>query len=112
MFPRGRVLTLYWTLAILCLAAGPHGASDGQAPVRPTGSAGPEKVARFGVDAADWRVIDRLIAAGQLPAFARLKRVASVGILQADPPLLSPLIWTTIASLITIPATVLLFELI
>jgi len=58
----------------------------------------PRRVAIFGIDAADWRVIDPLIAAGHLPAFARLKRVGTVGVIRSDPPLLSPIIWTTIAT--------------
>jgi pentatricopeptide repeat protein len=58
----------------------------------------PPRVAIFGIDAADWRVIDPLIAAGDLPTFARLKRVGSVGVIRSEPPLLSPIIWTTIAT--------------
>ena len=56
------------------------------------------RVALFGVDAADWTAIDHLIGRGQLPAFAQLKRVAATGVLKADAPLLSPLIWTTMAT--------------
>lgn len=98
MLPRGRVLILSWTLAALCLAAGPAGILAGAGNLGHSLPAFPEKVALFGVDAADWRVIDRLVAAGRLPAFARLKQVAAIGTLAADPPLLSPIIWTTIAT--------------
>ena len=56
------------------------------------------RIAIFGVDAADWRLIDPLIASGRLPTFARLKRVGATGVLKSDPPLLSPIIWTTIAT--------------
>ena len=111
MLPRGRVLLLAWTLAALCLVCSPAGISAGGgglddaigtvaeavAPDPATPSAAP-KIALFGVDAADWRVIDPLVAAGRLPTFARLKQVASLGVLRADPPLLSPIIWTTIAT--------------
>jgi tetratricopeptide (TPR) repeat protein len=66
------------------------------------GSPGPSSSARpvavFGVDAADWRAIDERIASGGLPAFARLRRSSVLGVLRADPPLLSPIIWTTIAT--------------
>jgi tetratricopeptide (TPR) repeat protein len=58
----------------------------------------PRKIAIFGIDAADWRVIDPLIAAGHLPAFARLKRIGGLGVIRSEPPLLSPIIWTTIAT--------------
>ena len=97
MLPRERVLWLLRTLAALCLLASPGGttASGGQ-PGRSLPSG--QKVAIFGVDAADWRVIDPLVAAGRLPAFARLKQVASTGLLRSTPPLLSPLIWTTMAT--------------
>lgn len=56
------------------------------------------RIALFGIDAADWAAIDHLIARGQLPAFAQLKRVAATGVLEADAPLFSPLIWTTMAT--------------
>jgi tetratricopeptide (TPR) repeat protein len=56
------------------------------------------RVAVFGIDAGDWAVIDPLIARGHLPAFAQLERVAATGVLKADAPLLSPLIWTTMAT--------------
>ncbi len=111
MLPRGRVLLLAWTLAALCLVCSPAGifagggglddaigtVAEAVAPDPATPSAAP-KIALFGVDAADWRVIDPLVAAGRLPTFARLKQVASLGVLRADPPLLSPIIWTTIAT--------------
>jgi len=39
------------------------------------------RIAIFGVDAADWRLIDPLIASGRLPTFARLMRVGATGVL-------------------------------
>jgi tetratricopeptide (TPR) repeat protein len=99
MLPRGRIFTLSWALAALWLAPGPHTRLwPAAAPTTQGAAARPEKIALFGVDAGDWRVIDRLVASGRLPTFARLKQVASLGTLRADPPLLSPLIWTTIAT--------------
>ncbi|HEY3380439.1 MAG TPA: alkaline phosphatase family protein [Vicinamibacterales bacterium] len=84
-------------LALLALAWGlalsGSGATD-QSGAAPTG----DRIAIFGVDAADWRVIDKLVAQGRLPTFARLQLVASRGLLRSDPPLLSPIIWTTIAT--------------
>ena len=58
----------------------------------------PSRVAIVGVDGADWMAIDKLVAAGRLPTFAALKKVASTGVMRPDPPLLSPLIWTSIAT--------------
>ena len=76
----------------VCLSLG----SGGRLGPAPSPSA--PRVAVFGVDAADWRTIDALVAAGRLPTFARLRKGAIQGVLQADPPLLSPIIWTTIAT--------------
>jgi hypothetical protein len=55
-------------------------------------------IALIGVDGADWNTIDRLLATGELPTFAALKRAGSTGVMRPEPPLLSPLIWTTIAT--------------
>ncbi len=78
-------------LASLFILAG--GGAAGRAA---SSSAAP--IAVFGVDAADWRAIDALVAAGRLPAFARLRQASVRGTLRAEPPLLSPIIWTTIAT--------------
>lgn len=52
----------------------------------------------MGLDAADWLAIDPLIRSGSLPAFARLRSAGRTGIMLATPPLLSPILWTTIAT--------------
>ncbi|HXB56178.1 MAG TPA: tetratricopeptide repeat protein [Vicinamibacteria bacterium] len=52
----------------------------------------------LGLDAADWLVIDPLLAAGKLPTLARLKAAGRTGILLSTPPLVSPIVWTTIAT--------------
>lgn len=56
------------------------------------------RVAVIGIDAGDWQVIDRLVSAGRLPTFAALEQRAVLGIMRPEPPLLSPIIWTTIAT--------------
>src|SRR5437870_6802707 len=61
-------------------------------------AAGPGPIAIIGVDGADWQTIDPLIAAGRLPTFAALKAAGGVGTMRPEPPLLSPIIWTTIAT--------------
>src|SRR5258705_9338382 len=58
----------------------------------------PAPIAIIGVDGADWQTIDPLIAAGRLPAFAVLKAAGGTGTMRPEPPLLSPIIWTTIAT--------------
>lgn len=52
----------------------------------------------IGLDAGDWLAIDPLIAAEKLPAFARLKAAGRTGLMLSEPPLLSPILWTTIAT--------------
>ncbi|PYQ46708.1 MAG: hypothetical protein DMF78_25685, partial [Acidobacteria bacterium] len=56
------------------------------------------KVVLVGLDAADWQAIDPLVARGELPTFARLKSAGRTGLLLSTPPLLSPIVWTTIAT--------------
>lgn len=52
----------------------------------------------FGVDAATWSVINPLIEKGHLPNITKLKKEGSYGILKSMEPILSPIIWTTIAT--------------
>ncbi len=56
------------------------------------------KVVLVGLDAADWQIIDPLVAAGKLPTLARLKRVGAWANLRSMDPTLSPLLWTTVAT--------------
>jgi Tfp pilus assembly protein PilF/predicted AlkP superfamily phosphohydrolase/phosphomutase len=50
------------------------------------------------VDSFDWDVIDPLIAAGRMPRMARLKQEGSWGKLQTITPVLSPVVWTSMAT--------------
>jgi predicted AlkP superfamily phosphohydrolase/phosphomutase/predicted TPR repeat methyltransferase len=56
------------------------------------------RVLLIGLDGLDPRVVDLLMSEGKLPAFARLRQEGAHGILQSRRPLLSPVIWTTIAT--------------
>jgi tetratricopeptide (TPR) repeat protein len=58
----------------------------------------PRRIVLVGLDAADWMGIDPLIASGKLPAFARLRASGGTGVMVATPPLVSPILWTTIAT--------------
>ena len=60
--------------------------------------AGARRIVLLGLDAADWLAIDPLVTAGKLPTFARLKQLGRTGIMLSTPPLVSPMIWTTIAT--------------
>ncbi len=66
-------------------------------PVAASGPAAP-RVLLIGLDGADMRTIDRLVAAGRLPTFARLKREGASGRLASVEPMLSPIVWTSIAT--------------
>lgn len=52
----------------------------------------------FGVDGATWAIIDRMIAAGELPNFARMKAEGAYGQLITVGPQVSPVVWTTLAT--------------
>ena len=56
------------------------------------------RVLLVGIDGADPAILERLIAAGRLPTFARLRRDGASGPLRSREPLLSPLLWTTVAT--------------
>jgi Tfp pilus assembly protein PilF len=76
----------------------PQAAAAAQAAVtalaRPTG----RKVLVVGWDGADWLIIRPLLKQGRMPHLKRLMARGASGELLAIKPLLSPLIWTTIAT--------------
>jgi hypothetical protein len=54
------------------------------------------KLLVLGIDGATWEVVDR--HTDKLPHLAQLRSEASWGVLPAEPPLFSPLLWTTLAT--------------
>ena len=64
----------------------------------PVQAARERKVVLVGLDAADWLAIDPMIRAGKLPGFARLRTFGRTGVMVPTPPLVSPMLWTTIAT--------------
>jgi hypothetical protein len=62
--------------------------------VRPTA----RKVMVIGLDGADWQVMDPLLEAGKLPHLAGLLRRGARADLRSNTPMLSPLLWTTVAT--------------
>jgi tetratricopeptide (TPR) repeat protein len=52
----------------------------------------------IGLDGADWDVLEPLMARGELPNLAQLRREGAWGVLQSDEPMLSPILWTSIAT--------------
>jgi len=56
------------------------------------------RIALLGLDGADWQIIDPLIERGELPNLARLKAGGAWGNIKSMTPMLSPLLWTTVAT--------------
>jgi len=56
------------------------------------------RVLLIAIDGADEAIVDRLAAAGRLPTIDRLRRDGASGPLRSREPLLSPVVWTTIAT--------------
>jgi predicted AlkP superfamily phosphohydrolase/phosphomutase len=98
-----RSLRALATAAAVVLVACDFGSSNTQpasAPVTP-GSALPNtglKILLIGIDGATWDVIDPLLADGRLPTLRRLIGAGVRAKLESEQPMLSPSIWTTIAT--------------
>jgi len=58
----------------------------------------PRKILLIGWDSADWRILDPLLAAGSMPALASLIARGVRGNLATVEPVLSPAVWTSIAT--------------
>jgi predicted AlkP superfamily phosphohydrolase/phosphomutase/tetratricopeptide (TPR) repeat protein len=57
-----------------------------------------KKILLLGWDAADWQIINRLIAAGQMPHMESLINRGTMGNLATLEPVLSPMLWSSIAT--------------
>ncbi|MEM7244781.1 MAG: alkaline phosphatase family protein [Acidobacteriota bacterium] len=62
---------------------------------RPSGS---DRIIVIGLDGLDPQTVELLLSEGKLPNLARIRREGAHGRLKADPPLLSPVLWTTLAT--------------
>lgn len=51
-----------------------------------------------GIDGATWDVIDPMVARGELPNFGALMSTGARGVLLSVPPMVSPVVWTTMAT--------------
>jgi predicted AlkP superfamily phosphohydrolase/phosphomutase/tetratricopeptide (TPR) repeat protein len=56
------------------------------------------KVLLLGWDAADWKIINRLVDCGQMPAIKRIIENGVMGNISTLEPAYSPMLWTTIAT--------------
>ena len=63
---------------------------------RPAGGRAP--VIWLGLDGLDWQLLDRLSAEGKMPNWKRITEEGSTAKLRAFVPILSPVIWTTLAT--------------
>lgn len=66
--------------------------------VRQEGGARGRRLLLVGWDSADWKVMDPMLAAGQLPGLARLLSRGVRGNLGTLEPQLSPMLWTSVAT--------------
>lgn len=58
----------------------------------------PARILVLGFDGMDPEAVQQMVAAGELPHFARLGREGASGTLRVPEPLLSPIVWTSIAT--------------
>jgi predicted AlkP superfamily phosphohydrolase/phosphomutase/Flp pilus assembly protein TadD len=58
----------------------------------------PRRLVVIGVDGGDWLNIEPLVDAGKLPNFKKLIEDGATGPLRSEEPILSPLLWTTMAT--------------
>ena len=102
--PPDAIRLLEWLLGVLVVVAagcakGGEGVGSSQAgPAGGAASSSSGKVILFGIDGADWQVIDPLIAAGRMPNLAEVVRNGARGVLRSMEPSASPALWTTIAT--------------
>jgi len=64
------------------------------AAARPTGV----PILLIGLDGADWHLIRPLVEAGELPNLRGLMERGASGVLRSEEPIISPMLWTTIAT--------------
>ena len=83
---RGRRKGFLHTLVLLVLLSGCNHRSD------------PGRVIVLGLDGLDPATVDLLMSEGKMPNFAKLRQQGAYGRLQSRKPLLSPVVWSTIAT--------------
>jgi len=86
-------------LALVTLIVGVQARTGGTGAgdMAPAGAETP-RVAIIGVDGCDWEKLGPLVESGRLPNFRRIMDRGAYGPLMSEPPLVSPRIWTTIAT--------------
>ncbi len=84
-------------LALALVVATPPCRAESAA-AAPGRSPGGARLLVVGLDGADWQIADPLIAEGKLPNLEKLRRTGAWGDLRSISPMLSPLLWTSIAT--------------
>ena len=84
-------------LAVLVVGVQARTGVTGSGDMAPAGVETP-RVAIIGVDGCDWEKLGPLVESGRLPNFRRIMDRGAYGPLMSEPPLVSPRIWTTIAT--------------
>ena len=92
------VLVVAATLTTALVACGGRQDTADVATATTAGTGAPARVVLVGFDGLDWGLLDRLIADGRCPTVARMKSEGAWADLVSYPPVLSPLIWTSIAT--------------
>jgi len=100
-----RVVLAAWLPAVMIFAAvgcGPAEESAGtasrdDAPLA-TARVPERNLILIGLDGADWEIIDPLVAQGDLPNIARLSEEGARARLRTIAPILSPVVWTSVAT--------------
>ncbi len=64
----------------------------------PSCDSGPPPIVVLGLDGLEWSMLRPMMERGELPNFARFVNEGASGTLRSEAPLLSPIIWTTIAT--------------
>jgi hypothetical protein len=82
--------------ALIAFAPPWSGAASTGSAVRPKATGQPFLL--IGIDGADWRYVDKLIARGELPNLADLRARGAWGPLKTLEPTVSPAIWTTMVT--------------
>ncbi len=89
----------FWNL-LICAALTVAGGCDGpeRAEVHSDDGEGPGRLLVLGLDGFDPDVVDQLVGEGRMPTFERLLAEGAFGRFESQPPLLSPILWTTLAT--------------
>jgi tetratricopeptide (TPR) repeat protein len=84
-----------------CSGSGERSGASGTAPPPQAPAEVHRRLLIVGLDAADLRLIERGIGSGSLPNFARMIAEGASGPLRTHQPMLSPILWTTMATGLT-----------